>query len=78
MAKWIDFINQESVGKKTDTYFVQNRETRSLIGQVKWYGPFRKYSFFPLNNTVYEPTCLRDIAEFIDKLMTERKNVSPA
>jgi len=41
------------------------------IGTVKWYGPWRKYCFFPMAETVYEQVCLRDIASFCE---TETKN----
>ena len=38
------------------------------LGQVKWFGKWRKYSFFPLQETLYEETCLRDIADFCQTL----------
>lgn len=36
------------------------------IGWIKWFGRWRKYSFFPNNNTVYEETCMREIAHFCE------------
>lgn len=44
-----------------------------MLGQVKWYPGFRKYSFFPSSDIVFEQQCLKDIASFLDKLMLERK-----
>ena len=38
------------------------------IGVVKWFGRWRKYSFFPNADSVYEETCLREIAEFCQQL----------
>lgn len=35
------------------------------IGLVKWYGAWRKYCFFPENRTLYDPSCLRELADFI-------------
>ena len=43
------------------------------LGDVKWFSAWRRYAFYPGRLTVYEPTCLRDIATFIDGLMAERK-----
>lgn len=37
------------------------------IGVVKWYGPWRKYCFFPMAEAVYEQVCLRDIANFCEE-----------
>lgn len=43
------------------------------IGEVKWFGPWRQYAFFPDHNTVYEKTCLSEIAQFCRELMDQRK-----
>lgn len=70
--KWIYFSPLVFTGKTT-VYNCYNKEYQSLLGQVKWYGGFRKYSFFPEPNIVFETQCLKDIASFLDKLMLERK-----
>lgn len=70
--KWIHFSPLLFTGKTT-VYNCYNTEHGSLLGQVKWYGGFRKYSFFPEQNIVFETQCLKDIAAFLDKLMLERK-----
>jgi hypothetical protein len=70
--KWIEFTLQHDTGK-TKVYNCYNKEYGSLLGQVKWYAAFRKYSFFPENNIVFETQCLKDIASFLDKLTLERK-----
>jgi hypothetical protein len=36
------------------------------LGEVKWVGKWRAYAYFPLNDTVYEKQCLRDIAAFCE------------
>ena len=71
--KWIHF-NLVSKTDKTGTYDVIANEGNIVLGQIKWYSPWRKYSFFPNNNTLFEKTCLQDIINFIDKLMEERKS----
>ena len=70
MAKWIEFLEQNHTTRKTKTFIVRNKET----GVVKWFGSFRQYSFFPNPETVFEKTCLRDISNFMEELMNERKN----
>ena len=36
------------------------------LGEVKWFGKWRCYAYFPLNDSVYEKQCLRDIAAFCE------------
>jgi hypothetical protein len=36
------------------------------LGLVKWFGRWYTYAFFPKADTVFERTCLRDIAEFCE------------
>lgn len=73
MSKWIDIIEGPSF-TKTKTFVISTKDG-AQIGLIKWYAPWRKYSFFPHQNTVFENDCLRDIISFIDKLMLERKIV---
>ena len=72
MSKWIDFV-EEFTQKKTKTYWVNPKEGSGSLGQIKWYGPWRCYAFYPFPNCVFEKTCLKDIISFIENLMLERK-----
>lgn len=74
MSKWIDFIKlKRPFDRKTDVYQVVTKDGNTLLGIVSWYASWRKYSFMPNSNCVFETQCLKDIVEFIDKLMLERK-----
>lgn len=70
-SKWIHFDEDlmPPKGKKTKTFFVMTNQSNDCIGQIAWYGRWRQYAFFPENNTVYEPRCLQDIANFITSEM---------
>ena len=72
MAKWIDFVLAEE-GEKTNIWDVVTSEGNKKLGIIKWFGRWRKYSFFPLSDTVYENNCLKDIAEFIEEQMRKRR-----
>ncbi len=74
MAKWIEFIEDSNPAQKTRRFFLKNKENGFTIGEIKWYGPFRKYSFFPADNTVFEEQCLSDITTMLHNLEMERKN----
>jgi hypothetical protein len=64
----------ESESGKTKTWFVLNVESGDTIGEIKWAGNFRKYSFFPWPRTIYDASCLHHIATFIEQKMEERKS----
>lgn len=80
MSKWIYFMEYDPFRidgrinrKKTTMYWVMSKSDKARLGEIKWYGPWRKYAFFPEVETVFETTCLRDIVEFIIELMDKRK-----
>lgn len=72
-SKWIKFLEGEP-NKKTKVFLVVTNSVQVQdLGWIKWYGPWRKYSFFPQERTVFETDCLNDIVKFINKLMLDRK-----
>jgi len=71
-GKWIRFTVIERKAK-TEVYGVITKEGGELLGEIKWFCRWRKYAFFPLPNTIYEPTCLTDITNFITNLMDNRR-----
>lgn len=78
---WIEFAKLPlPLQKKTDEWSVlSNGPIKALLGIVKWYGPWRKYCFFPnqANSTVFDAVCLQDIAGFCTdetKKYREKKN----
>ena len=69
MAKWIEFVNAGPVDRrKTKIWRVRptRYEGNGDLGMIQWYGPWRQYAFFPVGATVFEKTCLRDIASFCE------------
>lgn len=44
-----------------------------MLGIIKWYGPWRKYTFFPETNTLFDFSCLLQIVHFLGQLMKERE-----
>ena len=74
-GKYIKFVEFLVVTTKTRVFDILNKDTHCIIGTIRWYGPWRKYSFFPEPNTVFESQCLSDITKFLNDLMLERKLV---
>jgi hypothetical protein len=77
MAKWIRFehVGQSESGKTSIWRVVSTSAIGVLLGEVRWYGPWRKYSFFPNQHLalVFEKDCLRDIADFTEAETNARK-----
>ena len=49
------------------------REIPIVLGRISWYPQWRQYIFSPCENTVWNKDCLKDIQDFLQKLMDERK-----
>jgi hypothetical protein len=43
-----------------------------VIGHIEWYARWRCYAFFPAAETVFEKTCLRDLADFCEQATRDR------
>jgi hypothetical protein len=70
--KWVRFVLTDTPGRKTKVWLVQTKDGEDL-GEIKFWPRWRKYSFFPLPNTLYEQDCLWDIADFCARKTQEWK-----
>lgn len=62
---------------KTRTWFVETGQQHFRLGEIKWYAPWRRYTFAPvLGCLVFDAKCLTEIASFLDEQMSARANVS--
>lgn len=69
--KYIQFVKLRDLPKTTEWALLARKKdvtVDEVLGSVKWYGPWRQYSFFPIPITVFNRTCLEDIAHFIGQL----------
>lgn len=63
---FIDIIGGDpSPSGKTQTWVVAAKAGGDL-GEIRWFGRWRRYAFYPLPQTVFEQNCLRDIANFCE------------
>jgi len=70
--EYLRFDEQAHVGK-TKVFACRNRRSGDRLGAVCWNGPWRQYVYEPVCVAIYSAGCLRDIAEFIEALMAERR-----
>jgi len=73
--EYLRFDEQPHVGK-TKVFACRNRCSGDRLGTVGWYGAWRQYVYYhDRSGIVYSAGCLRDIAEFLEALMAERRRV---
>ncbi len=66
MSKWIKFCRpRKSPSGKTKVWSVLSFDG-SELGEISWFGRWRKYAFHPAVYTVFEQDCLRKIAGFCE------------
>lgn len=65
--KYIHFVKIESK-LKTSVWSCLNNKFGTELGRIKWYVPWRRYSYFPTVQAVYDDGCLDDISDFIKQL----------
>jgi hypothetical protein len=81
---WVkfEFLSDSSTGR-TKIWEVMQQIPKDVyaehaaLGSIKWFGRWRKYAFFPENDTVYEWDCLRVIAEFCENKTKEHRRLNP-
>lgn len=52
----------QSAPRKTDVWDVLSARSGERLGFIRWYGPWRQYTFWPAPDTTWNPDCLREIA----------------
>lgn len=63
---------------KTQTYSVDSRSQGLPLGVIKWYGAWRQYTLMPEPETIWNNECLRNVIDFLDGLMRERRDAAAA
>lgn len=64
-ATWLRFETlPRPKDRKTDIFRVLTTDGEHELGVVRWYGRWRCFAFFPKESTLFEATCLRDLAAF--------------
>ena len=74
-ADWIYFQGRaRSKSGKTRIWRVEDAAER-VLGEVRWYAPWRRYCLYPKPGTVWEKNCLRTVADFCDKETDKHQSI---
>lgn len=71
-TKFLNYIEISDTGK-TKVIGVGNNQGQKLA-YLKWAAGWRRYVFMPFKDTQFDADCLKDILDFMEKLMADRKN----
>jgi len=72
MKEYVEFILAQKK-PKTNVYWVISKSDGGILGRILWDGPWRQYIFRASPNTIWSSGCLKQVCDFIDELMEERK-----
>ena len=72
-TEWLRFEPAQPKAK-TSVWLVLTKDTRVELGRIQWFAPWRCYAFFAEFGTVFEKTCLRDLAKFCEQLTDQQRH----
>jgi len=65
--KVTEYLELREIGLKpaTKVYGIFSVRHGDKLGEIKWYGPWRQFAFFPTLETIWNEQCLLDVVHFI-------------
>jgi hypothetical protein len=73
LTKYLEFIDATPPARKTSILLVRSVMHGNILGEIRWYGSWRQYAFWPRSGTIWNVECLRDVNERIEALMAARR-----
>lgn len=58
---------------KTAIYAVDSAHHGDRLGEIRWYGPWRQYCFYPKAGCVFNHDCLRYIGDACDTFTIQHR-----
>jgi len=71
-SKYLTFNRDDHYEGKTTRIIITSKRHLGVLGEVKWFGRWRCYAFFPDEQTIWNDECLNDVKECIRRLHEER------
>lgn len=72
-SEYLSFIEDDHYKGKTKRITILSKRHCSVLGEIKWYGAWRQYTFWPDQGTIWNTQCLEDVQNYIRALMAERR-----
>ncbi len=71
--EYFQVTEEKLENRKTPIYHIISKRSNLEIGQIKWYGAWRKYCFFPDEYTVWDRKCLKELIDFLDEINKRKR-----
>ena len=69
---YMTFAERPSATGKTRIVSVNARSSGVLLGEIRWFGRWRQYCFYPEHSTIFNRGCMTDIIGYIEGLEETR------
>lgn len=76
-SKYMNFRRVVRGDRQTPIVYVTSKSTGAPLGEIKWFGRWRQFCFYPVPGCVFNRSCLNDIIKAINELMAERNKPGP-
>lgn len=74
---YIQFVpSADSRSGLTHAWDVLSKDGQIRLGYISWYSPWRRYVVSTFDGNIFDVSCLRTIANFIETEMEKRKHAS--
>lgn len=70
---YLRFDRVESFNGKTKKFSVVGQTSQTVLGEIRWFAPWRRYAFAPANGCLFDAGCMFEIVAKIEHLMLERR-----
>jgi hypothetical protein len=67
------FKSTPSESGKTAIVDIYSVASGDKLGQIRWFGRWRQYCFYPENLTIWNTGCMESVVGYIDLLMHGRR-----
>ena len=75
-SKWLQFTERGLQDEKR-SWSVFAGGKLAWLGNIAWFGRWRRYVFFPQQGMLFDAACLRELAEFMESQTQAEASGSP-
>ncbi len=72
MSEYLELVHDTSPSGKTAVVGVFSARHGDKLGEIRWFGRWRQYAFYPAPDTIWNPACLAEVTACIAGLTQER------
>ncbi len=72
IKKFLSFHEDGTIPGGTTLFVrVMTADGRGLLGTIRWFAAWRRYTFYPFSDTLFDAGCLREVADYLEKMMQD-------